>query len=154
MRELGMRNRWEEHNMNQMQALLEKARNDKELMAKLDALGASGAGPDKIVALAAEYGFSITEEDYRKAAGQADARKTGELKEEDLEAASGGGQTNFTQNRYDPNECVKFDKVQYRCVGFLAMCFCDHYKETQDGQTGTLSPVERSCAMGCFSYKE
>ena len=139
--------------MEQMKAFIEKAKNDKELMAKLDALGASGAGADKIVALAAEYGFAITEEDYRKASAQAGTRKAGELKEEELEAAS-GGQTNFTENRYDPNECVKFDKVQYRCVGFLAMCFCDHYKETQDGQTGTLSPVERSCAMGCFSYKE
>ena len=100
--------------MNQMKAFIEKAKNDKELMAKLNALGASGAGADKIVALAAEYGFAITEEDYRQAAEMAGTRKAGELKEEDLEAAAGGA----TQNRYNPDVCGKYTKVEWECVGF------------------------------------
>ena len=39
--------------MNQMQTFIEQAKKDKDLMAKLDALGASGAETDKIIALAA-----------------------------------------------------------------------------------------------------
>ena len=72
-------------------------------------------------------------------------KKSTELHEEELEAAAGGA----TQNRYDPNECAKFHEVQYRCVGFLGMCLCDHYqaKEVEHGI------VTHTCAMGCFSYK-
>ena len=126
--------------MNQMQALLEKARSDKELMAKLNELGAGGAEPDKmpgkVVALAAEYGVTITEEDYRlaveaaaghvcpRSAGQSAAgcpsaeshgcaRKAEELNEEDLEAVAGGA----TQNRYNPDVCGKYTKVEWECVG-------------------------------------
>ena len=137
--------------MEQMQAFIEKAKNDKELMAKLDALGASGAGPDKmpgeIVALAAEYGFSITEEDYRKANEQAGAQKTGELKEEELEAAAGGGRP--TGNYYDPKTCDNVKTRQSFCQGFLLLIPCDHYVMI-DGFYDT----HYKCNMGCFDYKE
>ena len=138
--------------MNQMQAFIEKARNDSGLMAKLDALGASGAGPDKIVALAATYGFTITEEDCRQAAEMAGMGKSGELAEEDLEAVAGGGHTAITENRYDPGECAKCKQVQYRCVGFLTMFHCDHYtlEQMRDGEYPTFW---HKCAMGCFYYK-
>ena len=134
--------------MNQMQALLEKARNDKALMAKLNELGAGGAAPGKIVALAAEYGFTLTPEDCQSATGQMGARKTGELKEEDLEAAAGGifGQT---ENRYDPKICDNTIKVLYECVGFLGHFWCDHYKE---GKTGSGRPYVK-CNMGKYDYE-
>ena len=140
--------------MDQMQAFIEKARNDKELMAKLDALGAGGAGaePDKIVALAAEYGFSITEEDYRKANEQTGVRKTGELKEEDLEAVAGGA----TQNRYDPEICSKYTAVHYNCVGFLAWNWCDHYRREYLPPVSSGPSAERyqyTCVMGRYDYK-
>ena len=138
--------------MNQMQAFIEKAKNDKELMAKLDALGASGAGADKIVALAAEYGFAITEEDYRKAAEMAGTRKSGELKEEDLEAAAGGAweKTFGTENRYDPAVCSKYTEEHYNCVGFLSANWCDHRRVVYHGAS---QPTNRkTCVMGFYDY--
>ncbi|MCL2079393.1 MAG: Nif11-like leader peptide family natural product precursor [Oscillospiraceae bacterium] len=68
--------------MNKMQAFIEKAKTDKDLLAKLDALGASGAGPDKVVALAAEYGFTVTEEECRRAAEKMCPHRAKELTEE------------------------------------------------------------------------
>jgi len=134
--------------MTQMQSFIEKAKKDKDLMAKLDALGASGAEPDKIIALAAEYGFAITTEDYRKAAEMAGTPKTGELKEEDLEAAAGGG-TRYTQNRYDPEICKKYTTTHYNCVGFIETSWCDHYTRTYI--TETIG--HHKCSMGVFDYK-
>ena len=134
--------------MEQMKALLEKARNDKELMAKLDALGASGAEADKIIALAVEYGFSITAEDYRQAAKTTCPQKKGELKEEDLEAAAGGG----TQNRYDPQRCGNTKRVSYECVGFLEMCWCDHYRKVDLLPGHLVACINHICVMGCYDY--
>ena len=134
--------------MNQVQTFIEKVKNDNALMAKLDELGASGAGTDKIIALAAEHGFVITAADVDRM--QKIAGKGSELDETELADISGGNQTNFTQNRYDPQECVKIKEVAYRCVGFLAACFCDHYKKTGGGG----DHYNHSCAMGYFSYTE
>jgi len=134
--------------MNQMQALLEKAKNDKELMAKMDALGAAGAGADKIVALAAEYGFSITEEDCRQAAARSCPQKSGELAEEDLEAVAGG-----TQNRYDPTKCRQYKEASYDCVGFLSLVWCDHYRRNFVRREDHLTVYWHLCAHGCFCYE-
>ena len=181
--------------MNQMQAFIEKAKNDKALMAKLDALGASGAEPveqfstqreiltpaaecqelsmpnlgalderpsagvserltfgdkmpGKVVALAAEYGFTITAEDYQQAVKATSARKSGELKEEDLEAAAGGI---LTENRYDPEVCSKYTETHYNCVGFLGMNWCDHYRRVHPENS---RPTGRhTCVMGFFDYQ-
>ena len=132
--------------MNQMQSFIEKAKNDKALMAKLDALGANGAEADKIVALAAEYGFTITEADYRAAREQAGVQKSGELKEEDLEAVAGGSPT---QNRWDPVRCGQATRTIYECVGFIKSVYCDHYKVV------VLAPptYQHTCMMGRFDYK-
>ena len=139
--------------MEQMKAFIEKAKNDSALMDKLNKLGASGAAPDKIVALAAEHGFAITAEDYRqavKAAGAAGARKSGELKEEDLEAAAGGifGQT---ENRYDPKVCGNYSKVHHDCVGILELNWCDHYR--RETREGSLAVERHMCQMGYFDHK-
>jgi len=134
--------------MNQMQAFIEKAKNDKELMAKLNTLGASGAEADKIVALAAEYGVTITAEDCRQASEQAGTRKSGELKEEDLEAAAGGW---WSENRYDPAICGQYSKVHYYCVGFMTMCPCDHYRQERIDKANT-PPWRYYCVMGHYDY--
>ena len=135
--------------MNQMQSFIEKAKNDKELMAKLDTLGASGAETDKIIALAADYGFNVTAEDYRQAVEQAGPHKKGELAEEDLEAAAGGA-GGATENRYNPEVCSKYTMVHYNCVGLLTMTCCDHYRMVY---LGASHPDNRhTCQMGVFDY--
>ena len=137
--------------MEQMQAFIEKARNDKDLMAKLDELGAAGASAEEIVALAAEYGFSIMAEEYWAACVAAGTRKckNGELAEEELEVVAGGG----TQNRYDPKVCCNYTKVEYRCVGFLAMTYCDHYRiHYRRHAIDHLVADRHICQMGIYDY--
>ena len=141
--------------MEQIQAFIEKAKNDSGLMAKLDELCASGAEPDKIIVLAAEHGFTFTEEDYRAAREQAGGRKSGELAEEDLEAAAGG--STYTQNRYDPNRCKGLTKlISGVCEAFLLDC--DHFKSEWVRGTSTASGDKQynfSCNMGAFpTYSE
>jgi len=133
--------------MNQMQSFIEKIKNDKDLMTKLDALGAGGAEPeaDKIVAIAAEHGFAITAEDYQQALEQAAVQKSGELAEEDLDAVAGGA----TENRWDPNRCNQHTEVAYDCRGLLGWVRCDHFhiSKAEGGQ-------RVKCAMGRFDYVE
>ena len=136
--------------MNKMQAFIEQAKKDKDLMAKLDALGASGAGADKIIALAAEHGFTVTEEDCRQAAEAQCPHKKGELKEEDLEAAAGGA----TTNRYDPAVCSQYNDVHFNCVGFLELNWCDHYRRSVDDSSNWERRLYRKCMMGFFDVTE
>ena len=73
------------------------------------------------------------------------------LAEEDLEAASGGA----TQNRYDPQRCGKYTRVEYECVGFLAMSWCDHYRKESLAPVGAGLDGERYlhiCVMGRYDY--
>ena len=143
--------------MNQMQAFIEKAKNDKALMAKLNELGASGTEPDKIpgkiIALAAEHGFSITVEEYQLARESVGASKSGELAEEDLDAVAGGG----TENRYDPEVCnpnTNYNRTHYNCVGFMGWTWCDHYSRTFVRGGHYVGGVHRhKCAMGMFDYE-
>jgi len=130
--------------MKQMQAFIEKAKNDKELMAKLNTLGASGAEADKIVALAAEHGFSITVEEYQLACESASVRKSGELVEEDLDSVAGGA----TQNRWDPEVCNKYTRTHYYCVGFFSATWCDHYS----AKSQSHGKYRHVCSMGRFDY--
>ena len=134
--------------MTPMQAFIEKAKTDNELMAKLNTLAADGTEADNIVALAAEHGFAITAEDYRQAKEQAGVQKKGELAEEDLETAAGGifGQT---ANRWDPEVCNQYSKVHLNCVGFLQAFWCDHYREWTDG----VGKAWVTCSMGRFNYE-
>ena len=132
--------------MTQMQSFIEKAKNDKELMAKLDALGASGAGVEEAIALAAEYGFLVTEEDCRQAAARSCPHKKGELAEEDLATAAGGA----TQNRYDPVRCGQATRTIYECVGFIRSVYCDHYWIRSEPSSPFYTHI---CKMGRFEYK-
>ena len=135
--------------MEQMKAFIEKARNDKALMAKLDELSAGGAEMDKIIALAAEHGFTITAEDYRQAVKAARMRKSGELNEKDLEAASGG----YTQNRYNPSRCKGLTQpISGMCTAFFLEGNCDHLNYERALGSGYTTGKTRivSCNMGAF----
>ncbi|MCL2071902.1 MAG: Nif11-like leader peptide family RiPP precursor [Oscillospiraceae bacterium] len=140
--------------MEQMQAFIEKARNDKDLMAKLDELGAAGAGDEEFIALAAEYGYIVTAEEYQMAREAAKECKCGKLAEEDLEDVAGGlgfGRY-FTENRYDPDACGHFKRVWYNCKGYLELNWCDHYDQILG--KGFNSGIERYvCKMGLYDYK-
>ncbi|MCL2010653.1 MAG: Nif11-like leader peptide family natural product precursor [Synergistaceae bacterium] len=141
--------------MEQMKAFIEKAKTDKDLMAKLNALcvgeEAPDKMPDKIVALAAEHGFAITAEDYRKGAERACTRKSGELKEEELEAVAGGDGWGWTENRYDQGICGKITREHSRCFGVWEIVgWCDHYDAYR------FAPYRRRvvCAMGRYDYED
>ena len=139
--------------MEHIKAFIKKAKTDSELMAKLDALGKSGAeGVDEVVALAAGYGFTVTKEDV-EAARRQNCPHHGELNEEDLDAVSGGG---ATQNRYDAKICHGLIRARYECTGFLWLCWCDHYrKEYIEHKTTDKHYVYNiKCAMGCFAYED
>ncbi|MCL2111978.1 MAG: Nif11-like leader peptide family natural product precursor [Clostridiales bacterium] len=139
--------------MEQMKAFIEKAKNDSGLMAKLDELSASSEGlePDKIVELAAEHGFAITVEEYRMAVEQAEARKAGELKEEELEGAAGG--TGWTKNRYDPIMCRGLTRlIPGRCSPLFEFD-CDHFNNDLvrgSGDARGNKTYNISCNMGAF----
>ena len=130
--------------MNQMQEFIKKAKSDRSLMAKLDELGATGAGDEAVVALAAEYGFTVTVEDCREAAAKSCPHRRGELAEEDLDVVSGGA----TQNRWDPKVCNNYNRTHYNCVGFYSATWCDHYsaKNLSHGK------YHHVCSMGRFDY--
>jgi len=113
--------------MSQLKAFIEKAQSDKELMAKLDALGEKDAGADEIIALAKENGFTVTADELEKI--KDGGEESGELAEEDLEAVAGG----WSQNRYD-STCKNMTRTKYNCVGFVGLCYCDHYRQEDIGQ--------------------
>ena len=134
--------------MSQMTAFIEKAKSDGELMEKLNALGKKNAGPDEVIALAAEYGFTVTKEEIESARRQS-CPHHGKLTEEDLDAVSGG----WTQNRYDPAVCKpELGRTRYECLGFL--CWCDHLRVENDvGTIGGGTKLSRYiCDMGAFNY--
>ena len=133
--------------MSQMRAFIEKAENDSGLMDKLNKLGASGAGPDKVVALAAEYGFSITAEDFLKAM-ETVCPQAGKLTEEDLEAVAGGNGGLPTRNRWDPDECKKIKTCAMRCFG-MGYLQCDHYSISDTNQFMVFRNI---CRMGMYDY--
>jgi len=141
--------------MEQLKALIEKAKSDKELMAKLDALGAKDAGDDEIIALAKEYGFTVTADEIGKLKNEvADSAGSNEITEDELEAVAGG----WSENRYDPNTCKNMTKRKYECIGFLGGCWCDHFRRVYShGKTfrdREPSVFNHECTKGAFpKYK-
>ena len=137
--------------MNQIKAFFEKAMSDESLMAKLDELGKKEAPDEEIIALAAEYGFTITKEEIESMKSQScESCKSGEINEEDLENVAGGGSQ--TTNRFDPKVCPNLTRTRYECVGFLQMNYCDHYRKIPITKC-KVSPIFRhECVMGAFNY--
>ena len=79
-------------------------------------------------------------------------KKNTELHEEELEAAAGGA----TQNRWNPEVCGKYTRVEYECVGFLKATWCDHYREEYLYRSSVGRLPERyrfTCAMGRYNYE-
>ena len=130
--------------MEQINALIEKAKSDKELMDKLDALGEKDAGNDEIITLAKEYGFTVTAEEIEKI--KSEGSTTGEIKEEELEAVAGG----WSENRYDPKTCKNITRKKYDCEGFLNWRWCDHFRK--EYISGELEHEKSwySCVKGAF----
>ena len=140
--------------MDQLKAFLEKAKTDDSLMAKINEMGKKKASDEEIIALAAEYEFTITKEEIEAMKNQScSSCKSCEIGEEDLENIAGGSERD-TQNRYDPNVCPNLTRTRFECVGFWAIVWCDHYRKTQD----IYKPYKESifiheCVMGAFNYK-
>jgi len=140
--------------MEQIKLFIEKAKSDSKLMTKLDALGKSGAGAEEVIALAAEYGFTVTVQEYEQAAKcGGNCVHCGELSEADLDAVSGGVGA-ITQNRYDPNVCPNLSRTRYECVGFWSLVWCDHLRHTKTEKRDYRDIVmyRYECAMGAFDY--
>jgi hypothetical protein len=84
-------------------------------------------------------------------------KQSAELTEAQLDGVAGGA----TQNRWNPDECRKYGRTAYNCVGFLAGCWCDYYSKDflryghiSSTQRHTLKEVYRhKCAMGAFNYE-
>ena len=136
--------------MSQMTAFIEQAKSDGELMSKLDALGAKGAGAEEVIALAAEYGFAVTKEDM-EAARRQNCPHHGELSEAELDTISGG----WTKDQYEPKFCPNLTSANdIRCRGNFILLIppCDHFKSEKIGGA-TSRTFHESCAMGCFNYK-
>ena len=133
--------------MEQLKAFIKKANGDKELMAKLDALGASNAETEEIITVAAEYGFTFTKEDYDNFI--AETQKSGVLKEEELETATGG--VFAGTDRFDPNVCPYLTRTRFECVGFLSMFNCTHYVSEVMRHLGDNHWHHR-CKQGAFNY--
>ena len=136
--------------MEQMKAFIEKASSDSDLLAKLNELSKCGEA-GKIVALAAEYGFEITEEDCRKAAEKASCAgcaKTQQLTEEDLESVDGGF-LGHTLNRYSAKLCGQVTAPVIDCHGGELKFFpCDHFKTWYNYDE---KKNYASCAMGRYA---
>ena len=144
--------------MEQLKAFIEKAKTDKVLAEKLDILGIKGAGDDEIIALAAEYGFTITKEEIENIKSHScNSCKSCELKEEDLENVAGG---RITQNRYNKDICSCYTEPHYYCVGFLSSSWCDHFRREfirrRTISEGDIIHVlfREYCVMGFFDNQE
>ena len=68
----------------QLKAFLEKVKSDTDMQEKLKAT----TSPEAAIEIAKEAGFSITAEDIQSMQSQ-----SGEVSDEELEAAAGGGNT-------------------------------------------------------------
>ena len=133
--------------MEQLHAMLEKAKTDKELTARLYELSQKDAATDEIIALGAEYGFAVTAEDLEnhKSCGE----KCGELSAEELAAVSGG----IDPDRYDKVACHSHGRTRLECVGAILTPWCRYYSKialkTSDGK---YSLYRHKCDMGAFDY--
>jgi len=122
--------------MDQLNAFIEKTKSDDGLKAKVEALGQKGAGIDDYIALAAEYGFVITAEEFNEVS------KHGELSEDDLENVA-GGMSNSGKCYFTPTGKTINDGWGYR-----AECnsYCGYIKEFMcecHGSAGSTICIDR-----------
>jgi len=144
--------------MSQLQQFIVNIGIDKKLFEKTEKL-LMGEAPDKeIVALAAEYGFSITAEELelsRKPYNAGLHRGYFEVSEESLEAVV-GGVTLPKENRHNPAICSQYNKTHDYCLGFLGMFWCEHYRSDSIGLRDNTNReiLQKKCVMGYFDYED
>ena len=133
--------------MEQLKAFIDKAESDKELMDKLGALGEKGAGADDVVALAAEYGFTVTAEEIEDAKS---LTKKNELGEEKLEAVAGGTGESIagSENRYCPKWCKNLTVARWAC--YFPVVYCDHYRYSYRSSDNDYEYYNNACTMGAY----
>jgi len=131
--------------MEQLKAFFDKANMDPELMAKIEALGEKNEQLDKVIALAAEYGFTITIEEIEQFKHNTDVQDgSNELSEEQLKNVAGGA----SKDRYCPEWCKNLKEHRWAC--FVPFVDCDHFYKsngyTSKGEIGHFY----SCRKGAF----
>ena len=132
--------------MEQLNAFIEKAKTDSELMAKLDELGFQKASGDEYIALAAEHGFTFTKEELEQLRTEGFTLKSRQLCEEELENISGG-----EHDRFNPDICSQYKDVHYHCVGFFSVNWCKYYERTEIPKQGGLG-YRHKCQKEYFDY--
>jgi len=140
--------------MEQLKAFLEKAGTDNDLSAKLEALGEDTKHSEKLIAIAAEHGFTVTQEEIEEAKS---AKPKGQLSEEELETVAGGtggeeqseGIDGWTVNRYCPEWCKNLTEDRYACQHPLF--YCDHFRYVFERDEGfRVNYYWYSCVKGAF----
>jgi len=138
--------------MDSIKSFMNKAKEDKTLMAKLEALGEK-AGEKDFMDLAAEYGFTIADADIKKYQTELSKKyaSNGELNEDELEQVAGGWPT---ENRHYKDVCSQYKEAHYNCVGFLSIVNCDHYRkiELKSLPGSKKDRYNIKCVMGYFDY--
>jgi len=124
--------------MNQIELFIEKAQTEAELAAKLEEMRVNDAGTDEFIALAAEYGFTLTKEDIEQ---PPDA--SSELCMDELEIVAGGDRGGarqtcfFIQGKHNGRERDSYGwycKNRNRCHYFTEMCKCYGTTNCKAGQ--------------------
>ena len=140
--------------MEQLKAFLEKAGADSELTVKLEALNESANVSEQLIAIAAEFGFTITAAEIEEAKS---LTKKNELDEEQLETVAGGTEdsTAGTVNRYCPIWCK--DRTTHRNACYFPVLWCDHYRYSfnrEDTQYRYYDVSCVKCAYPPYIHKE
>ena len=114
--------------MEKIKAFIEKAKTDSELAAKLEELAKQNADVGEVIALAAEHGFTLTQEDLG-AAKCGGCQKPCELSEDELDKVAGGQGGIWTINHYNADICKNLTRIRPGyCDGFSGLAFaCDHF---------------------------
>ena len=142
--------------MNQFQEFINKAFENEELMEKVNELSMREPTDEEVIALAAEYGFTITTDDLEQQKSRTcSGCESGKLEEEDLVSVSGG--TN--SDRWNPDVCMKYGHVIYECVGFLSAFWCSRHTKHYVGYwkknllTGLPAQMfKHLCYNGAYNY--
>jgi len=139
--------------MEQLKSFLEKAGADSELMVKLEKLHESANVSEELIAIAAEFGFTITVEEIEDAES---LTKKNELDEEKLEAVAGGtggvaqseGIEGATVNRYCPIWCKDLKEKRRAC--YFPILWCDHFRRKFKNSDAHYVYYWYSCAMDAY----
>jgi len=139
--------------MEQLKAFLEKAGADSELTVKLEKLYESANVSEELIAIAAEFGFTITAEEIGETKS---LTKRNELEEEKLEAVAGGsggeeqseGIAGWTVNRYCSSWCKNLKEARWAC--YFPVFWCDHFRRDFIKGNVFYNYYYYGCAKGAY----